>query len=124
MGKRILFVDDDLYVRDLYEEILKGDGYKIDTATNGEEGIAKLQQGGYDLVLLDILMPSLDGVGVLQELQKNPPQNPNGPIILLTNLGHDPLVKTSNIRGVASYLIKADLTPPDLINAVKKMIGD
>lgn len=124
MAKRILFVDDDLYIRDLYEEVLKGEGYTVDTAVNGEEGLAKLQLGGYDLVLLDVMMPALDGIGVLEELQKNPPQQPNGPIVLLTNLGHDPLVKTSKIQHVASYLVKADLTPPDLIKTVKRMLGE
>lgn len=123
MSKRILFIDDDLYIRDIYEEVLKSEGYAVETAINGEEGLAKLKVGGYDLVLLDVMMPTLDGIGVLEELQKNPPQQKNGPIILLTNLGFDPLVKTAKDKGVASYIIKADLTPHDLIEKVKQTIG-
>jgi CheY-like chemotaxis protein len=124
MAKRILFVDDDLYIRDLYEEVLKEKGYDVDTAINGEEGLAKLQEGGYDLVLLDVMMPTLDGIGVLEELQKKPAKNPNGPIVLLTNLGLDPLIKSAKAKGVSSYLVKSDLTPGDLVTTVKKLVGE
>jgi CheY-like chemotaxis protein len=124
MAKRILFVDDDLYIRDIYEEVLKSEGYIVETAINGEEGLAKLKVGGYDLVLLDVMMPTLDGIGVLEELQKNPPQQKNGPIILLTNLGFDPLVKSTKDKGVASYIIKADLTPRDLLDKIKQTLGE
>lgn len=122
MSKKILLVDDDLYIRDVYFEILQNGGYNVETAINGEEGLAKLQLGGYDLVILDIMMPKMDGIGVLDALQKNPPANKNGPIILLTNLGLDPLIKTAKSKGVASYLIKADLTPQDLLVVVQKFI--
>jgi len=124
MGKRILFVDDDLYIREVYQEVLASEGYTVDTAINGEEGLKKLQIGGYDLVLLDVMMPTLDGIGVLEELQKHPPQQKNGPIVLLTNLGFDPLVKTAKDKGVTSYLVKAEITPRDLVDMVRKTIGD
>lgn len=122
MGKKILLIDDDLYIRDVYLEVLQSGGYDVDSAINGEEGLAKLQQGGYDLVILDVMMPKMDGIGVLDALQKNPPVNKNGPIVLLTNLGLDPLMKTAKSKGVASYLIKADLTPQDLLTTVQKFI--
>ena len=124
MAKRILLVDDDLYIRDVYLEILQSDGFIVDTGINGEEGLAKIQQGGYDLIILDVMMPKLDGIGVLDVLQKSPPKQKNGPIILLTNLGLDPLMKTAKSKGVASYLIKADLTPQDLLATVHKFIGN
>jgi CheY-like chemotaxis protein len=124
MAKRILFVDDDLYIREAYQEVLTSEGYTVDTAINGEEGLKKLQTGGYDLVLLDVMMPTLDGIGVLEELQKNPPQQKNGPIVLLTNLGFDPLVKTAKDKGVTSYIVKAEITPRDLVDMIKKTIGD
>lgn len=124
MAKRILFVDDDLYIRDVYEEVLKGEGYDVDTAGNGADGLKKILVGGYDLILLDIMMPTLDGIGVLEALQKNPPTAHNGPIILLTNLGLDPIIKTAKSKGAASYLLKADLTPRELVNHVKKFLGE
>jgi CheY-like chemotaxis protein len=122
--KKIMVVDDDLYIRELYEEVLKDEGYTVETSSNGEEALSKLKQGGYDIVLLDIMMPKLDGLGVMDALTKNPPQVKNGPIILLTNLDHDPLIKDAMSRGASAFIIKADITPADLIAQVKKYLGD
>jgi len=123
MGKRILLVDDDLYIRDVYEDVLKSEGFDVDTAANGEEGLAKLILGGYDLILLDVMMPKLDGIGVLEELKKNTPQQKNGQIILLTNLGSDPVIKIAKDKGVTSYIVKAEITPQDLVTTVAKLVG-
>jgi CheY-like chemotaxis protein len=124
MAKKILVVDDDLYIRELYEEVLKTEGYEVETAKDGEETLAKLQQGGYALVLLDIMMPKLDGLGVMESLKNNPPATPNGPILLLTNLDHDPLIRDAMNKGASAFIIKADITPGDLVAQVKKSLGE
>jgi CheY-like chemotaxis protein len=124
MAKRLLVVDDDLYIRELYEEVLKDEGYDVQTASNGEEALGKLQHGGFDLVLLDIMMPKLDGLGIMDALTKTPPPVKNGPILLLTNLDHEPLVKEAMDKGAQAFLIKADITPADLIAQVKKYLGE
>ncbi len=124
MAKKVMVVDDDLYIRELYEEILKDEGYIVDTASNGEEALSKLKLGGYDITLLDIMMPKLDGLGVMDALTMTPPPVKNGPIILLTNLDHDPLIKDAMARGAAAFIIKADITPADLLTQVKKYLGE
>ena len=124
MAKKILVVDDDLYIRELYEEVLKTEGYEVETAKDGEETLGRLQQGGYDLILLDIMMPKLDGLGVMDALKKTPPPVPNGPILLLTNLDHDPLIKDAMDKGASAFIIKADITPGDLVGQVKKFLGE
>jgi CheY-like chemotaxis protein len=121
-NRKILIIDDDLYIRDLYEEVLRDDGFNVETAVDGEEGLMKLQKGGYDLVLLDVMMPKRDGLGVLSELALHPPLTPNGPIIVLTNLGHDPIIKEAMSKGAASYLNKADMTPDQLLANIKKFL--
>lgn len=123
MTKRLLVVDDDLYIKELYEEVLKDEGYTVETASNGEEALSKLNIGGYDLVLLDIMMPKLDGLGIMDSLNKTPPQVKNGPIILLTNLDHDPLIQEAMSKGASAFMIKADITPEDLVGQVKKYLG-
>lgn len=123
MNKRILVIDDDLYMRELYDEILKGAGYAVETAVDGKEGIEKLGRGGFDLTLLDMMMPKIDGLGVLNELTKNPPAVKNGPIILLSNLGHEHVIEEAKQKGASSYLIKADITPDQLLKAVEKYLG-
>ena len=122
MSQKILVVDDDLFIRELYNEVLKNAGYDVDLAKNGEEGLAKLQNGGYALTLLDMRLPNLDGLGVLSELPKNPPQLKNGPIILLTNMGLDEQVKEGLQKGADSYLVKADLTPGELVKKIKTVL--
>jgi CheY-like chemotaxis protein len=124
MAKKLLVVDDDLYIKELYEEILKDEGFEVVTAADGEEALGKLRLGGFDLVLLDIMMPKLDGLGVMDSLNSSPPQAKNGPIILLTNLDHDPLIKEAMSKGASAFIIKADITPEDLLGQVKKYLGE
>lgn len=119
--KKILIVDDDQFLRDLYEEILKDAGYEVDMAVDGEDGLAKIQATAYDLILLDIMMPKLDGLGVLKRLKETPTAHKNN-IVMLTNLAHNPIVKEVMDLGAISYLIKADMTPDQLLDNVKKVI--
>lgn len=122
MEKKVLVVDDDQYIRDLYVEILKDEGFIVDEAVNGEEGLQKLLKGGYNLTLLDVMMPKLDGVAVLKALHGKQLPVPNGPILLLTNLGHDPVIQEALNNGATTYLIKDELTPEDLIKHIHQYI--
>lgn len=123
MAARILIIDDDTYIRDLYEEILKGEGFDVEVAKDGQEGLSKLLNGGYAAVLMDVMMPKLDGLGVLAKLKESTPKNPNGPILLITNLDHDPLLDQAKALGAYGHLVKAELLPPMIISAVKEAIS-
>ncbi len=123
MAKRVLIIDDDTYIRELYEEVLKGEGFDVVTAKDGEEGLTHLLAGGNDVVLLDVMMPKLDGVGVLTKLKESQPKTPNGPILLLTNLDHDPILDQATSLGVSQHLLKADMLPPTLVEAVNTALG-
>jgi len=122
MAHKILIVDDDLYIRELYEEVLKDAGYEVTTAVDGEDGLSKVKGGGFDLILLDVMMPKLDGLGVLQKLSEISPKPTNGPIILLTNLSHDPIINEAMQHGASTYMIKADVTPDQLMAKVKEVV--
>lgn len=122
MAQKILVVDDDQFIRELYETILKNAGYEVDLAVNGEEGLAKLQSGGYSLTLLDMRMPGLDGLGLLDSLKKTTLQVSNGPIILLTNAGVDEKATEGMQKGATAYLVKADMTPDQLLENIKKFL--
>jgi len=119
---RILIVDDDLYIRELYQEICTDAGYEVSVAVDGEEGFQKMHEGGFDVVLLDIMMPKKDGLGVLNELLVSPPVQPNKNIILLTNLAHEPVVKEALEKGAKAFLIKADITPDILLEKIKEYL--
>lgn len=120
--KKVLIVDDDLYIRDLYEELLKGENHSVESAKDGEEGLKKISEGGYDLILLDIMMPKLDGHGLLVKLKENPPKKSNGPIIILTNLANDPVVEECLKQGAKSFYIKSDHTPEEFLAMINKYL--
>jgi CheY-like chemotaxis protein len=122
MAKRILIIDDDTYIRELYQEILTSEGYEVTTAKDGEEGLKHLLEGGFAVVLLDVMMPKLDGVGVLTKLKESTPTEPNGPILLLTNLDHDPALDQAMSLGAHSHLLKADMLPPVLVQHIKSLL--
>lgn len=123
MAKRIIVIDDDIFIRELYEEVLKNEGYDVTVAEDGETGLTKLLEGGFSAVLLDVMMPKLDGIGVLTKLKESPPKQPNGPILLLTNLDHDPMLEKAKELGASQYLLKADVLPPKLIELVKTAVA-
>lgn len=119
----ILLIEDDEALRNMYNLILTKKGFSVDLATDGEEGLNKAKNGGYALILLDLLMPKLDGIGVLRGLKNNPPQNSNGPIVMLSNAQFDDMVKDATELGAAGVLLKADLLPADLVAAVNKYLA-
>lgn len=120
--QRILVVEDDLFLRELYSDILTQEGYKVETAQDGEEALQKIKVGGYDLILLDIIMPKMDGLEVMRQVQASPPQNPNKCVIFLTNLDKDEEIKTALKLG-NGYLIKSQITPGSLVEEVKNYIS-
>jgi CheY-like chemotaxis protein len=120
--QRILVVEDDLFLRELYIDILSAEGYKVESAQDGEEALQKLKIGGYDLVLLDIIMPKMDGLSVMKQIQNTPPQNPNKCVVFLTNLDKDEEIKTAMQLG-NGYLIKSQITPGSLVEEVKNYIS-
>lgn len=119
MAKRLLLIEDDQFTRELYEDVFKGAGFEIESAPDGEMGLTKAREGGYDAILLDVMMPKLDGLGVLKGLKATPPKKANGPILLLTNLAHDPVVKEALATGAKDYLVKADFNPDELVEKIK-----
>ncbi|HBF3439902.1 TPA: response regulator transcription factor [Clostridioides difficile] len=82
MNSSILVIEDDSNIQELISEFLSAEGYQVDTANDGLEGIQKFKQGSYDLVILDIMMPNLDGYGVCKMIRKSS----SVPIIFLTAL--------------------------------------
>lgn len=119
MEKKILIAEDDEFLRELYADILTSEGYTIETAVDGEDALQKLSQGGWDLVLLDIIMPKLSGLDVAKKAKELPPPAvPNKSIIFLTNLDKGEEIKEALLLGTG-YLIKSQITPGDLVKEVK-----
>lgn len=116
--KRVLIVEDDQFLREFYEELLVSEGMVVETAPDGDIAVNKMHEGGYDLILLDIMLPKKDGLAILRETKTNPPSKPNGPIVVLTNIGQDAIIKSCFEAGAAGYMIKSALNPDQVLQEI------
>lgn len=123
MAQKILIIEDDQFLRELYEELMTSEGYVVETAADGEEGSKKALAGGYDLLVVDIMLPKKDGLDILRDLKAKGSKKPNGKIVLLTNLGQDAVVKEGFSLGAAGYLIKSALTPDQVLHEFRTFLA-
>lgn len=121
-NKKILIVDDEVLIVKAFKDYFEREGYEIETAFDGEEGIAKAKEFNPDLILLDIIMPKLDGISALKELKKNP-DTKKIPVIMLTNLPdiRENIDKTFK-AGSADYLIKLNYSLVELEKKIEKAL--
>src|SRR3989339_9819 len=119
--KKILLVEDEEYLSEMYEEYLCEEGYSITIAKNGDQGIMEIKNGEFDLILLDIMMPMTDGLQVLQALTDTD-KSRNGPIVMLSQLSNEPIIKQAIGYGAVGYIIKSDTNLPDLSKKVKAFL--
>lgn len=118
---KILLVEDDKFLVDIFATRLQNACYNITTADNGEVAIALAIEKHPHLILLDIILPQMDGWEVLEKLQKEE-LTKHIPVILLTNLGHEEDVEKGLKSGAVGYLIKAQYTPTEVVNKVKEIL--
>jgi DNA-binding response OmpR family regulator len=121
---RILLVEDDRFTRELYELLLVESGYQVDVAVDGKKGFSKAAEGGYDLILLDIILPKKDGLSILKDLQKITPKKENKKIVMLTVLNQDEFIKTALKSGADGYLMKSSLKPNEVLAEIKSFLGE
>lgn len=117
MPKKILIAEDDNFLQKMVTVSLQEEGFDVITANDGEQALQQLEKEKPDLMLLDILMPKLDGFAVLEKLKE---QGNNVPIIVMSNLGQEEDVEKCKNLGAKDYCIKSDMEPGDLAKQVKK----
>lgn len=121
-SKKILLMEDEEMLATMYESKFKRDGFDITVAHDGEDGLAKAQAANFDVVLVDIIMPKLDGFAVLKALRALP-QYKITPIIMLTNLGQEEDIKKGQELGATDYLIKANFTPSQVTAKLNEVLA-
>lgn len=119
--KKVLIVDDEESVQKILGDKVRGEGFKVESALDGVEALEKVKKEKPDLILLDIIMPKLDGISVLRKLKENP-ETDSIPVIILTNLSSKEAVSESLNAGVTDYLIKAYYTLDQLMKKIKSKI--
>jgi DNA-binding response OmpR family regulator len=120
--KHIVLVEDDEFLAELYATKLNMDGYEISLAADGEKGLKLIKEKKPDLVLLDIILPKMDGFEVLRQMKEDS-EVKDTPVILLTNLSQKDEVKKGLDMGAHDYLIKAHFMPSEVVKKIKNIIG-
>ena len=119
--KKILVIEDEEMLLTMYKVKFENDGYEVYTASNGADGLEIAPKVMPDLILLDIIMPKIDGFAVLKKFKEDP-KTKNIPVVLLTNLGQDEDISRGKELGSAGYLIKANNTPSEVVEKTKAFI--
>ncbi|MFH1598479.1 MAG: response regulator [Patescibacteria group bacterium] len=119
--QKILLIEDEKMLAEMYRTKFAKEGYKIDLAFDGDEGIRAAKAEKPDIILLDIILPKLDGFLVLKEL-KDDPVTKNIPVVLLSNLGQDEDIKKGKSLGANDYFVKANHTPAEIVDKVRSVL--
>jgi len=116
--KKILIVEDDTYILNIYSLTFRKAGFEVDEASNGHESLTKLNTNTYDMILLDIMLPDITGIEILTEIRKENHKAKDTPVFLATNLGQDDIIKEAFKIGADGYFIKGQLNPTDIVNEI------
>lgn len=122
--KKIVVIEDEEDLVSMYKEILTDAGFDVYTALNGSDGIKLVAEQHPALVLLDLMMPGMDGMQVLGQLKENPEKYGTGKVIILTNLSSEVTIKDSFTQKADGYLMKAELTPMQIVKEVQYFIDN
>lgn len=119
--KKILIIEDEQLIRELYARQLSRAGFFVKAVATAEEALQTLNQEPFDLVLLDIMLPGMNGLQMYRQLKM---ENPgfNMPVMLLTNLGQESVIKEGFELGASAYLIKSSYTPDQVVQEVKNVL--
>lgn len=121
MSTTILVIEDDKFLRELIVQKLIKENYEVSEAIDGEQGIKKIKEEKPDLILLDLILPGIDGFEVLSRMREGS-NSPSIPVIILSNLGQKEDVERGLKLGAIDYLIKAHFTPGEIIEKIKNVL--
>ncbi|RJR27861.1 response regulator [candidate division WWE3 bacterium] len=118
---KILLIEDEVLILRMYEKIFSYEGFTVITSENGIDGMEKAKAEKPSLILLDIMMPKMDGLRVLESLKQDP-ETRDIPVVILTNLSSDVVIKDAFSKGAAGYLVKSEIINDKIVEEVKQYI--
>lgn len=119
---KILLIEDDKFLRELIIQKLGKEGFDVTEAPEGETGLVKMKEVKPDLILLDLILPGIDGFEVLKRAKADK-ELASIPVIILSNLGQKDDVQKGTDLGAADYLIKAHFTPSEIVDKIKNTLN-
>ena len=121
--KKIAILEDDLVMREVVAHKLAGAGFVVKSASDGSSGFLLLEQEKPDLLVLDIMMPGMDGNEVLARLRAHPDKKlANTPVIVLSNVWDKQQILKAKEFNVAEYMIKANFTPDEILAKIQEVL--
>ena len=118
--KRILIIEDERNIAEMYGNVLTRHNYQVDYSLDGLDGLGKAGKTDYDLILLDIMMPKMSGIEVLDKLRE---QGATAKVIILTNLAQDEASKNALKAKTDGYVVKAEIVPSQLLEIIDRTLG-
>jgi CheY-like chemotaxis protein len=118
----LLIVEDDVLLSRLYQKVFTSEGYQVEMAPDGEAGMVAAKKVKPTLILLDIMMPKLNGLEVLTRLKADP-ETKNIPVIVLTNLADDKYAEEALQQGAVRYIVKSEHKPKQVEEIVRGIIA-
>lgn len=119
---KIAIIEDDSVISQMYRMKFETDGFEVQVANNGRDGVSLVEEFGPDMVLLDMQMPIMNGDEALRKIRKED-WGKTVPVMILTNLGEEEAPKDVRSLGIEAYIVKADLTPRQVVERVKTSLG-
>jgi len=123
MAKTVLIIEDDPLIVKIYSTRLKSDGYEVFSAENGEDGLKLAEEKHPQLVILDVMMPRIDGFGVLSRL-RSAEETKNIPVLLYSNLAAEEEINRAKSMGATEFIVKANISPTEMVAKIKSYLGD
>lgn len=121
--KRIILIEDDVFLSELLLEKLRKEGLETDWTANGSEALSLLKNKNFDLILLDILLPGIGGLDVLAEIKKQPKLK-DIPVVMLTNLDNKEDIDKSKELGAIDYMIKSNFNLGEVVEKINLILND
>lgn len=121
-GKNVLCIEDEHFIGELYTRALTRAGYRVTLAIDGEEGLNEAKTDAYDIILLDIMVPTITGVEILKRL-RDPSETPrlHSKIIITTNLDQGDHGRAEIEKQADGYIVKAEVTPKQLVAFLQQL---
>ena len=118
---KVAIIEDDISIVQMYQTKFVSEGYKVETAGNGEAGLELISRFKPDIVLLDIMMPNMNGLDMLRKL-RNLPEGRTIKVLVLTNMGDSETATKVYKMAATDYLVKAEMTPTQVIERVQRLL--
>lgn len=119
---KILIIEDDPLMARLYEKVFKFEGHEVDVALDGRTGLEKVMSGKPTLIVLDIMMPEMNGLEVLDKLKLDP-EAKKIPVVVLTNLAGGQDAEIALSKGAVKYIVKSEYEPKQIANMIKEVLA-